>query len=249
MEEAVMRSFGEAKGLILALVAVLAAAGSAAAGGAEERRIDVVGTGVVSAEPDYAELYLGVQTHRREAGAAVAAAREQMNSVVASLREMGIGESSMQTTAYRIHFRADPQREAAGGSEAGDQAEPRGRYVAENQLRVRVTRIAELGSIIDRAVRSGANRVQRVSFGSSEADAHQDRARRQAVNDAREKARTMAGELGLELGEVISISEDGGGRPGPTPEYAALQGRGGDTPISPGTLSFTARVQVAFGLR
>lgn len=244
-----MRRFGEAKGLILALVAVVAAAGSAAAGGAEERRIDVVGTGVVSAEPDYAELYLGVETHRREAGAAVAAAREQMNSVVASLRDMGIGESSMQTTAYRIHFRADPPTEAAGGPEAGGQAEARGRYVAENQLRVRVTRIAELGSIIDRAVRSGANRVQRVSFGSSEADAHQTRARSQAVNDAREKAHTMAGELGLELGEVISISEDGSGRPGPTPEYAALQGRGGDTPISPGTLNFTARVQVVFGLK
>jgi hypothetical protein len=235
--------------VVIALLAILAATGSAAAGGAEERRIDVVGTGVVSAEPDYAELYLGVETHRREAGAAVAAAREQMNSVVASLREMGIGESSMQTTAYRIHFRADPPRETAGAAEAGGQAEARGRYVAENQLRVRVPRIAELGSIIDRAVRAGANRVERVSFGSSEAESHQARARSLAVNDAREKARTMAAELGLELGEVISINENGGGRPGPTPEYAALQGRGGDTPISPGTLSYTARVQVVFGLR
>lgn len=67
---------------------------------------------------------------------------------------------------------------------------------------MRVRDLAQAGSIIDRAVGDGANRVQSIQFVLSDNAAALFQALEKAVAHARQKAAAIARALGRPLGEV-----------------------------------------------
>lgn len=61
--------------------------------------------------------------------------------------------------------------------------------------------------ILDAAVQHGANQIGGISFGIQSKDSLLDKARQDAINDAKRKAEKAAQAAGLKLGRVLSLSE------------------------------------------
>ena len=61
--------------------------------------------------------------------------------------------------------------------------------------------------ILDAAVQHGANQIGGISFGIQNKDALLDKARQDAIADAKRKAEKAAQAAGLKLGRVLSLSE------------------------------------------
>jgi uncharacterized protein YggE len=163
------------------------------------RTIRVEGTGEVKAQPDEAYLDLAVETAGPNAKAAGEENAKRMDKVIAALTSVGIAKRDVQTANYAVFPDYAPV-----GPEGG---EPKLRgYRVSNQVTVHVTELSHVGSLLDKALAAGANRVDSVRFGLSREDAVRGEALRQAVTRARQSAQVLAAALNVKLGAVLDAN-------------------------------------------
>jgi uncharacterized protein YggE len=204
--------------------------------------ITVTGTGAVSGTPDMVQVSVGVVTQGATVQDAVSANASQMSTLLSALKADGIAETDIQTSNYNVSSQNNP-KPIAPGSTATTEAT----YYVNNQVQVTLHDVSKLGDLLDKLVAAGANNIYGVSFGISDTSQLEDQARAKAVQDATNKAQSLAKLEGVTLGNVISVSETSG-YPGPV--YAAAAGiGGGGTPIQPGQLQVSVNLQVTYAIK
>ena len=250
--------------LIIALLALSLAACTAAvradsqaapapATGGVPRTITVVGVGQVKLVPDVAQINVGAEARAPTVSEAKAEVDRQMAAIVAALTELGIAEKDIQTSHYSIHFERDRDpavmraRPEEGPLTEAAPAPIQGGYRVSNMLRVIVRDIEQAGDVLDAVVAAGANQVHGVTFTVSDETEWQSVAREKAMADARDRAAELAGLAGVELGEVLTVSEIVGSAPVVMPAMAERAFGGGG--IAPGELEFGTQVQVTFAIQ
>lgn len=208
-----------------------------------ERTITVVGEGRVEAEPDQAQLTIGVETVDTSVQDAVEQNNQQMEAVIAALVDQGVSQSNIQTANYSI-FTETPGPDL----EAAQETTPTLRYRVTQQVNITVTDLDTVSDVLDAAVTAGANNIFGVSFSIGDTTPLESQARREALENAFRSAQDVAALAGVELGGVVSITEVLTGPP--TPFQGATEGLGGAAaPIQPGQFTFTKQLQVAFSIQ
>lgn len=207
-----------------------------------KRTIQVSGEGEASGKPDKGVITLGVETNARTASQTMSENSEAMKAILASLKESGIEEKNIQTSAVDL----SPQYRPV---EAPDVKPELIGFRASNQVRVTVMKLENMGKAIDAAIQSGANRVDSIQFEIRDKKLLLDQARKDAMEDALRKAKLLAAIAGVEVGAPITISEFSFGPPRPMMdqrmmEFAAAK----DVPIAPGEQRLHANVQVTYEL-
>ncbi|HIC69362.1 MAG TPA: SIMPL domain-containing protein [Candidatus Latescibacteria bacterium] len=200
--------------------------------------IHVSGTGTATAMPDLVEAYIGVQTFAATADAAVDNNSTLMTAVINALTVSGIAPDDIETTNFSVR----PQRDYSSDEEPKVVG-----FWVDNTARVTIRDISGVGSILTVAVTAGANNIGGVTFTVSDADSLRQAARADAVSDARNRAQTLADAAGVELGEVLSITELSGFLP--IKVRAEFDAEVTSVPVQSGELSVTAQVQVVFKIR
>ena len=206
--------------------------------------ITVIGSGKVSLKPDVAQAQMGVETFAATVKEATAKNREQMTSVLAALKKAGVAEKDIQTANYSIYFERDPNMPMASGPEATASVEPQGRYRVSNMVQVTIRDRDAVAAILDAAVEAGANNIWNVTFMLEDPGTAESEARAKAMENARAKAAELAKLAGLDLGDVISVSEVIGAMPVAAPYAAGMGGGGGG--IAPGEMTYQTQLQVVF---
>jgi uncharacterized protein len=202
---------------------------------AVERLVTVTGEAAVAVAPDAAVIRIGVTSLDKTAREASDVNAKQMSAVLAAIKDTGIAERDIQTSRLSLQ----PQYDA---SKSGT---PRlTGFQATNQVTVRIRDIDKLASVLDRAIAAGANEMSGIEFVVTEQSRMLDQARDDAIADARRKAELYAKAAGTKVGNVISISEEGGA-PQPRPMQAV---RAGAVPIAPGEQTLRAIVTVSYEL-
>lgn len=220
-----------------AQVAPAPATGSESA--ATPRTITVVGTGNVSLVPDVAVINVGAEVRADTVSEAKAEVDDQMAAIMAALKQMAVDEKDIQTSHYYIHYE---ERVPMPVVQEGPVGESQNGYRVSSMLRVTVRDVEKAGEVLDAVVEAGANQVHGVTFTVSDESKWQGQAREKAMADARARASELAGLAGVELGELISVSEVIGSVPMPV----AMGGGGG---IAPGELELSTQVQVTFAIQ
>ena len=216
--------------LALALAAALALPAQAA----DPRTIAMTGHGETRGAPDMAQVTAGVSTMAPTAAQALSANANRMQGVFAALGKLGVAEKDIQTA----NFFVSPQYSN------GDNNAPRRLtgYQVNNDVTVRLQAIGKLGSALDALVSAGANQLNGVSFSIQNNAPLLEKARIEAISDARARAETYAKAAGVSLGPILSISE-GGGEPAPRPMYR-VAAMAAESRIAPGEQSVAADVTV-----
>jgi len=216
----------------LALFAALAAPALAA----DPRTISMTGHGEIRSLPDMAQVTAGVTTTAPTAAQALATNSARMKSVFAALEKLGVAQKNIQTS----NFFVSPQYTN------GDNNAPRRltAYQVNNDVTARIEDIGKLGGALDALVAAGANQINGVSFSIQNDAPLLEKARAQAIADARGRAETYAKAAGVTLGPILSISEGGGEAP-PRPMYR-MAAMAAETQIAPGEQSVTANVSVVW---
>jgi uncharacterized protein len=177
-----------------------------------QRTVSVTGVGRVAAATDLLALNLAVETQAVTASDALAANNKQAAAVLLALKDHGIQERDVQTTQLSI----DP---VLARQDPNDTQPPRiVGYRVRNGLSVTVRDVSAAGAVIDAIVHAGGDavRIESISFSFADPARLIIEARKLAIADARDRAQQLVGGLGVELGNVISISEsDPSGGPAP----------------------------------
>lgn len=204
-----------------------------------QRQISVTGEGHVETAPDMATITLGVTNEAKEAGDAMAATSAAVTQMLARLDDLGIAPRDRQTRSLSLNPIWSNRNSSASGP-----AKITG-FVASNAVLVRVRDLNDLAHIMDAVIAGGANDFNGLKFSVQEPDPLMDSARQHAVANAIAKAQLLATAAGVTLGPVITMSEQGGGRPMQMDMAAA---RSGGTPIAEGEVTIRASVSMVFGI-
>jgi uncharacterized protein YggE len=203
--------------------------------------ITTTGEGLASAPPDIARLNAGVSALRTKAADAREATAASLQRMIDALRTAGIAESDLQTRRMAV----TPEFDYDKGKQR-----PRG-VRATNVVSVTIRDLDNAGAIIDATLSAGGDDavLHGIDFAIEHPDAQHDAALRAAVADARRKAETLAAATGVTLGGPLRISElDVRGGPQPRLMMAAMDTESAPTPVAPGEVDVTARVEVTWAI-
>jgi len=197
----------------------------------QKRTMTLTGRGQVSLIPDMAVIRLGVELRGPDLEEVQVQNAKQSQALLEALGKMGI--SDVNTFQYTIdkHF-----------ENVNDTPVQRG-YTVRNIYEIRIHDTDKVGTVIDEAVRAGANAVDLISFEASDPERYYLQALNLAVDEAIGKAKSIAGELDIQIDPVpVSITEVSSMPISAMP----LQREAANTPIIPGNITIEANINAEF---
>jgi len=200
------------------------------------RTLAMTGHGEIRAVPDMAQLSAGVTSNAATAAQALAANTARMKTVLAALGKLGIPEKNIQT----VNFSVSPQY-----ANSNNEPPRLTGYQVNNEVSVRLDDIGKLGTMLDALVTAGANQMNGINFSIQNTVPMLEKARGQAIADARARAETYAKAAGVSLGPILSISESNTETPRPMYRMVAMAADRG-VPVAAGEQSVTADVSVVW---
>ncbi|HDY72757.1 MAG TPA: DUF541 domain-containing protein [bacterium] len=171
-----------------------------------QNTISVSGIGEVYAKPDLALISFSVVAEEETAADALTKNSESMNKVIEFLKGSGIEDKDLKTTTFRIN----PRYEWRNGSKVSYPSTGERvlvGYEVNQSLQVKIREISKVGSLIEGATNAGANKVDSLEFTFDNEDELKKQAREQAIDKAKTKARELTKQLGVSLGKVTSFNE------------------------------------------
>lgn len=156
------------------------------------------GEAVITAEPDQAQIDIGVVTQARNAPDAAKENAEKVSRVMAEIKKLLGKGDEVKTASYTLN---PNYRYPQGGK-----PELVG-YTATNVLRIKTDALVNVGKLIDAGMQSGANTINRLLFTLKDEHGAQLQALRSASQKAKSKVEEMAGALGLKVVQVLSVTE------------------------------------------
>ncbi|MBN7772293.1 SIMPL domain-containing protein [Clostridium aminobutyricum] len=191
----------------------------------------LTGQGTVMATPDMAVIRLGVQTTGYDLPQIQADNAQISQRIIQSLSQAGYTDiRTIQYSIDRIYEYQDGNPIDKG-------------YSVRNMIEIRTNYIDQAGNIIDTAVNMGANVVDSISFELSDPQLYYQHALNLAVDNAIQKAKSIAANLRIKLSPVpVRIIEGGA----PAVPLQQFQREAAATPILPGEMRIEASITADF---
>lgn len=212
-----------------------------------EAVINVSGEGRATLAPDMAIVELSVVRQAETAAEALAANNKAMADVLAAISSEGVADKDLQTSGFTIQPQYKQTILKSGSYEPPQIVA----YQVSNGVSVRVRDLGKLGLLIDKTVKLGVNDGGNIRFTNDNPDEAIKQARRNAMDEAIDKARTLAEAAGVKLGRVISINENFM-RPMPMPQMmmraAAPMDKAESVPIAAGENAYSVTVNIAYAI-
>ncbi|MCV0429627.1 MAG: SIMPL domain-containing protein [Roseibium sp.] len=234
-----------ATGLSMAVLAFAPAQAQDSAATAATGSITMEGQGTVSVAPDMAVITTNVVTTAKTAAEALSENSASITKVIDAIKGAGVEAKDIQTRGFGIYPRYERITD-------GSNRQPNiiG-YEIRNGVEVNVRDLGKLGGLLTLVVESGANSVDGIRFEVSDPDEKLDEARKQAVAAARHKAEIFADAAGVELGNILNISETGVQMPRPLMMRAEgmMMAKADAVPIEAGEETISANVTIRWSLK
>jgi hypothetical protein len=208
---------------------------------ADRPTVTVSGTGRVRRAADIAQATFVVEGIRDTAAEARSVAARAAADVLAALAAVGIEGDDVRTAGIDV---------TPNWEHEGNQPVRRG-FTVSNRVAATIRDLELVGTALDAALESGATGLDDVTFQLAEAGPAETEARRLAVEDARDRASTIAAAAGMTLGHLLGIAEGGAPVPFPRREMrmAALATDAfAPTPVLPGTIEVAVSVTAEWEL-
>lgn len=221
---------------VLLATSILCSAPSALAQAQSPAQIHVQGAGAVSVTPNAYSVTFVVEEQGETVGKLNATLASDLRSVVSFLLEQGIKKEAIQSMQVRLtpRFVNSPEGRVQDG------------FSLSREIAVTDSNLDNYDKVLDGVLARGVDRIQQFAFiNTSDTDAYQT-ALIAAVKNAKMRAALLAKELGVEVGEVVAISESGGNMPVPVMRADAFAK---EMSVSlPGQETVEARINVSFNI-
>lgn len=200
--------------------------------------VDVTGVGIVNIVPDHVTVSVRVENTGKNAKSVKQLNDATVSEVLSFVKSMKIADKDIQTDYIRLSKNYEYNTKTYN-------------YAANQSMKIKVRDLSKYEKLMNGLLESGINRIDGVSFSSSEVKQLESQARKNAMINAKMKATEYAGALNQTLGKAVSISEFSQGNPSPPMYKRAMamndESAGGQT-IAPGELEIRVTVNVSFVL-
>ncbi|MFT2090831.1 SIMPL domain-containing protein [Paraglaciecola sp. 2405UD69-4] len=201
------------------------------------RQIEVTGIGKVYSVPDRFSFTLSLE----EKGASAAKLNQAMGyktkNIIDAFLDLGVKKNSIQ--ALQVRFNPwieynNKQREQKG-------------FILTRTISVTLDNLQLYEKAIDSALSLDLTNISNFNYSSSQSEQYYQASLRQALLNAKARAKDMANTLDLKLGKVISISEQSAGQA--VPVRMRIQDAEMSKSYEPGEMTTETQVRVVFSLQ
>ena len=161
------------------------------------QEITVSGEGKVFVKPDIATVSLGLKTEAQKSADAVNKNNEKMNAVIKAIKDLGVDEKDIKTSAYNLYQVYDYTEK--GRVFKG--------YSLDQQISVKIRDFGKISDILDKATSGGVNTIGDLQFTVDDLEKAKSEAREKAIKQAKEKALVFINQAGLKIVKLVNISE------------------------------------------
>lgn len=198
--------------------------------------VDVTGEGIVRVIPDEVTVKVRVENTGKVAKELKAKNDQIVNDVLATIKKIGIAEKDVQTEYVRLSKNYEYNTKTYN-------------YSANQSVAIKLRDLNKYENLMDELMESGINRIDGISFSSSNNANLESQARKKAVEDAKMKAQEYVDVLGQSIGKAVSISElQGSNVPSPVYRTMAMESdsSGGVQTLAPGEMEIRVNINVRF---
>lgn len=159
----------------------------------------VEGQGNASAAPDQTTISFGVTKSSSSVSDAQTQTNSTIKSILENLKDLSISDKDIRTTNYSVNPNYDFN---AGRRITG--------YTVTQNIEMKIKKIENTNKAIDSITAGGANLVGQIRFGFSDKSKAllEEKARKEAVDNAKQRAQSIAKVTGVRLGKIINVSEN-----------------------------------------
>ena len=203
--------------------------------------VTVSGSGEVKVEPTQALVSIGVELHNKDIDELRTQVDKRASDIIAYLKKQDIAANHIQTSYITIspHY---PEDDKSGNMNPDY-------YVGQRSMTFLLKKLDTYDSVMSGLYALGLNTVGDITFQVEDEETPKLESKRKAVVEAKESAQAMVEELGVNLGNVYSVSEDS------NTEFVVMEAEAGfatedaelaGPSIAGGQISFTYDINVAF---
>lgn len=184
------------------------------AGGADTNVITLSGHGEVSAVPDLATVYFTIQKEAKTVKEAQEGVATVEAKAIEALKANNVDEKDYKASNASFNPVYEYQYGKTMPCNEFGCPPPRGKsvvtgYSASESITVKVRDVDTVGKIMQDLGALGVTDLSGPNFTIDDEDALKAQARKEAIEEAREKAKVLAKDLGVRLGKVVTFSENG----------------------------------------
>lgn len=202
----------------------------------------VTGVGATSRAPDIAVLSMGAEFLKPTAGAAQSEVNAAIKAAIGAVEAIGVKRGNIRTTDLSLEAVYEEKRKPKEDEDNPDPPKLLG-YSAKVTLRVQLDDVTLAGQVVDAAIKAGVNELAGIWFGLRDDTPEREVALDRAVTAAKRKANAIARAMGVELVDVLEITEN------PEPRYRSGVSyfRGPEpTVVEPGEVTVETGVEVRY---
>jgi uncharacterized protein len=220
--------------------------------------ISVSGEGEVFAVPDIAHIRFTVESDKKTVKEAQAEVNKKINEAIVYLKSAGVEEKDIKTENYSSYPKYEWQEAKVSCLAIGCPPPTPGKQVqvgfqVSQSIHVKVRLADNAGEIIDGLGKIGVTNISGPEFAVDDDSVIKDQARAKAIEDAKEKAETLAKQLGVQLIRIVSFSDNSsGGYPAmyrADMAYGSAESANLKTTLPKGENTFAANVTLVYEIR
>jgi len=198
--------------------------------------VSVSGEAKSQQKNEIASFSAGVMATNMDKNKAIEEVNTKINDLIKTVKEFGIGAEDIKTQNLSYY------QEQKGGLNPGQ-------WQVNNTIEITLREAAKASELTDLLAKTGANNVYGPNFRIDDTNQVEKALYEVAMNDAREKAESLAKASGRKLGKVLSVSD--GGTVSNYPMYASkLDSAGfGGAATEPGSSTVYKTINVVFELK
>ena len=216
----------------------------------------VQGTGTATAKPDQAQISFIVRKVATALQDAQNQANTATNATVDDIQKLGITKNDIQTNNYS----SSPNYDNSGPIIVEPMLRPNTNnqnvvsYTVNEDVTVKVKDISKVNMVIDTITKDNAENISGPNYVFSDTlqKSLTNQARTQAINDAKQKAQSIANAADIHLGRILTVQDNNSSPIYPYPvmmgNKAAVAASGGSVPtnINPGENTVTDNVTLSY---
>ncbi len=218
--------------------------------------ITVNGKGEAVSIPDIATFSFSITENAKTVGEAQKKATDKINSAIKAVKDSGIEEKDIKTLSYNInpHYEYNQGVCTTYGCPPGKSV--LSGYDVSQSIEVKIRDLDKAGAIFDTIGSQGVQNVNGLTFSIDDIDTVKAEARNIAIEDAKEKAKTLAKKLGVKLVKITSFYDSSDeviypyAREGMGGDIMTLKASVSAAPEIPrGEQKITARVSITYEIK
>ncbi len=188
--------------------------------------ITVEGTGEAAAVPDTARVSFTVTESATTVADAQTQATGKTDAAIAAVKELGVEEQDVKTLSYNVSPRYQYSQPCTPGMMCAGMVSGSPKitgYDVSQTIQVKIRDTAKAGDVLQALGTIGVQNISGPEFVVDDEDAVKSEARAEAIEKAQAKAKVLAKDLGVRLGDVVNFYESGPAYP----MYDSYGGKGG----------------------